>query len=302
MTGSSMRVRTLFITLMIALAATSVAAQGRGNAFGRGRAKPAQPPAGTSSSPSVGVETNSPESSAALRQFGAWLDDASVLAPGHGWVSVSVGHSRSLGARQFDIPVIEAGLALNRRAQFGGTIPYYRLDFTDGTGIGGFGDVYLNLKYALLHPKENQSRFGLAVAPLVEVLSAPDPATGKRWSWAVPVSAELRGPGYRVYGSAGYFARSVLFSSGAFEVPVTSRVIVTGALIQMRSLNESLEADALALAKSRLDVAGAAAYFLAPSVAVFGSVGRTISQAGALGTSLTLNGGVTITFAQPARP
>jgi hypothetical protein len=72
----------------------------------------------------------------------------------------------------------------------------------------------------------------------------------------------------------------------------------------MRSLNESPAADALALVKSRLDVAGAAAYFLTPSIATFGSIGRTISHAGPLGTALTLNGGVSISFANAsgARP
>ena len=296
----SISVRTLIFTLMVTLAATSVAAQGRGNAFGRGRAKTSQPTTGTNSSPAL--EPISADGSAAIRQFGAWLDDASVLGPGHGWLSVSAGHSRSLGARQFDFPVIEAGMALNRRAQFGGTIPYYRMNFTDGTSVAGFGDVYLNLKYALVDPEQNRSKVGLAVAPLVEVLSAPDPISGARWSWAIPVSVEVRRPDYRVYGSAGYFARGVLFSSGAVEVPLSNRFVVTGALIQMRSLNQSPAADALALARSRLDLAGAAAYFLTPSFAAFGSVGRTISQAGPLGTSLTLNGGVSITFAQAGVP
>jgi hypothetical protein len=75
-----------------------------------------------------------------------------------------------------------------------------------------------------------------------------------------------------------------------------------GALTQMRSLNENLAADALALTKSRLDVAAAAAYFLTPSVATFGSIGRTISQSGPLGTALTLNGGISMTFAGIGNP
>jgi hypothetical protein len=73
--------------------------------------------------------------------------------------------------------------------------------------------------------------------------------------------------------------------------------VVTGALIQMRSLNDSPAADALGLSKNRLDAAGAAAYFLMPSIAAFGSIGRTISPSGPLGTSLMLNGGVSLTFA-----
>jgi hypothetical protein len=115
------------------------------------------------------------------------------------------------------------------------------------------------------------------------------------------VSVELRGSDYRVYGSAGYFSRGAIFSSGAVEMPVTNRLIVTGALIQMRSLNDSPAADALGLSKNRLDLAGAAAYFVMPSVAAFGSIGRTISSAGPLGTSLTLNGGVSMTFAGVSR-
>jgi hypothetical protein len=289
---------TLIVTTIVTLAATQVAAQGRGNAYGRGRSKPAITSTSPSSAGAIAPERSSVDGSVAIRQFGAWLDDASILAPGHGWVSVSIGHSRVPDARQFDFPVIEAGTTLSRRLQLGGTIPYYRLNFPDGTGVGGLGDVYLNLKYSLLDPEDTDNRIGFAVAPLVELLSAPDPVTGDRWSWAVPVSAELRRSNYRVYGSAGYFARGVIFTSGALEVPVTSRFIVTGAMIQMRSLNQNDAADALALAKSRLDVSGAAAYVVTPSIAAFGSVGRTVSNAGPLAAALTLNGGITITFAR----
>ena len=281
---------------MVALAATSVAAQGRGNAYGRGRSNPSPTTVGTASSTSTSTSPSTGDA-VAVRQFGAWLDDASLLEPGHGWASLSFGHSRSFGARQFDFPVIDAGMGLNRRVQFGGTLPYYRLHFTDGTGVGGFGDLYVNLKYSVLDPEKSRNKVGVAVAPLVEVLSNPDPATGGRFSWAVPVSVEFRGPDYRVYGSAGYFSRGAIFSSGAVEVPVTHRVVVTGALIQMRSLNDNPAADALGLSKNRLDVAGAAAYFLRPSIAAFGSIGRTISPAGPLGPSLMLNGGVSMTFA-----
>ena len=178
-------------TMMVALAATSVAAQGRGNAYGRGRSNPSPTTVGAASSTSTSPSTSpSPEDSVAVRQFGAWLDDASLLEPGHGWASLSFGHSRALGAQQFDFPVIEGGMGLNRRAQFGGTVPYYRLHFTDGTGAGGFGDVYLNVKYSLRDAGKSRRKVGLAVAPLVEVLSDPDPNTGRRFSWAVPVSVE----------------------------------------------------------------------------------------------------------------
>ena len=300
-----MRARRVLILagMIAALAATSVAAQGRGNAFGRSRARPSSPTSsgsGSSSSGSTSRSSSSPSlsgDSLAVRQFGAWLDDASLLEPDHGWAALSFGYSRALGARQSDFPIVEAGVGLSRRAQFGATLPYYRLHFPDGTGAGGFGDAYLNVKYLLVDPVRSRSKVGVAVSPLVEVLNVPDPTTGSRLSWAVPISVEVRRSDYRVYGSAGYFARGAIFSSGALEVPVTNRLIVTGALIQMRSLNDSSAADTLGLSKNRMDLAGASAYFVMPSVAAFGSVGRTISQAGPLGASLMLNGGVSISFA-----
>ena len=63
-------------------------------------------------------------------------------------------------------------------------------------------------------------------------------------------------------------------------------------------------AETAALAATRVDLTGGAAYVLTPTVAVFGSIGRTVSHVDANASTLMLNGGVSISFSggAPARP
>lgn len=274
----------ILVLLVLTLAAAPAAAQGRGKGLGKGR---------------VEVTTAVPSSSgptAAIRQFGSWLDDASLLEPGQGWAALSFGHYRMLGGRQTDFPVFDAGYALTPRVQVGASVPLYRLYLADGTRVHGLGDVYLTAKVSIVDPAQSDSGIGFAVLPLVEVLSHPDPIDGGRLFWALPVSAEIRQEKYRVYGSGGYFSRGAVFGSGALEVPVHDRVIVTGGFIVTRALNDDPIADSLRLSKTRADVTGGAAAILTPAIAAFGSIGRTISGTDENGLSLMLSGGLSFTF------
>jgi hypothetical protein len=270
--------------LVIALVtSTPAAAQGRGN--GRGRGGPI-----TSGSAAPATST------AGVRQFGSWLDDASVLAAGQAWTAVSFGRYRSPGARQTDFPIVDASIGLTPRAQMGVTVPYYRMHFTDGSGINGFGDVYFNVKLAVIDPSEDGRRFGVAVSPIIELLDRATTSTG-RFAWGAPVSLEFRGDRYRLFGSAGYFSRGVLFASTAIEVPLQERLVVTGALSTMRAINDDPRADAQQLPKNRADLTAVAAWFLTPSIAAFAGTGRTISSMEGGGTSVLLTAGLSLSFA-----
>jgi hypothetical protein len=281
--------------LILALAAAPAAAQGRGKKLGQGRKTPSSAPAPSSTTASGGAGAVAADSVAAFnRQFGSWLDDASLLQPAEGWLAVSVGHSRSSFGNQTDFPVVDAAVGLTSRAQFGATVPYYRLHFPDGYEYGGLGDIYLTGKVQLIDPELTVSGIGVAAGPVIEVLSDPDPRTGSRWFWGAPVSVEFRSTSYRVYGSTGYFSRGAFFTSGAVEVPLSPRVVGTAALIHMRSLNGDAEADAIGAAKTRVDIAGALAYLLTDSVAAFGSLGRSLTAPGDTGTSFAVNGGISI--------
>jgi hypothetical protein len=285
--------RFVILTLMAcALTAAPAAAQGKGKGLGKrgGGGNASQAPA------PVVLESDSgtPFTGSGLRQFGSWLDDASMLDEGSAWTALSFAHTRSAGATQTDFPVADLSYGMTPRAQVGVSFPYYRMRFADGTSIGGVGDVYLTAKLALVTPDAKRA-WGVSITPIFEVLEAAAPGTS-RFGLGMPVNAELRLGSVRVFGTSGFFTRGTLFASGALEVPVNERIIVTGALTSMRAINDDDLADALTLPKSRADLNVIGAYFLTPSVAVFGGAGRTLSNASTVGSSLLITAGVSLSM------
>lgn len=287
-------IRFLSAIVIVALTAAPAAAQGRGQGVGKGRGGP-------TTSGSAAPAASSTSSAAGVRQFGAWLDDASLLPAGTAWTALSFGHYRTPGGHQNDFPVIDASVGLARRAQFGITVPYYRMHFTDGSSLNGLGDVYFSGKFSILDPTDGTSRLGLALSPIIELLNEST-SDGNRFAWALPVNVEFRGDRYRIFGSTGYFSRGAIFASTALELPLHERIVVTGALSMMRSLNDDPTADALQLPKSRTDVTTVAAYFLTPSIALFAGTGRTISAVEATGTSFMVTGGLSVMIAPRVTP
>jgi hypothetical protein len=275
--------------------ASSASAQGNGNGHARGLSK-GRGPTPSAAAPASAAATGTPLFG--IRQFGSWLDDASLAEPGGGWAAASLGLVRSAGGKQTDFPIADVGLGLTPRVQVGVTVPYYRLTLTDGTQAAGLGDVYLSAKIGLIDPAKTTSGFGMAVIPLVEILNDFDPEGGRSFHLGIPVSVEWRQPKYRVYGASGWFSRGSFFGSGAVEVPLNQRVIVTGVLSHTRALNDDPNADVLGLSKARTDLTGGAAFIATSSIALYGSIGRTISTQDANAASLMLSGGVSVSFAR----
>jgi hypothetical protein len=283
---------TPFVIVILAAVAHPAAAQGHGNGAGKGRKTPtAAETSGTSAS-----TTGAPVITGGVREFGTWLDDASIVDPGGGWLSIAFGHYNSPGSHQTDFPVADAAFGVNRRLQIGMTLPYSHYGFPDGNGASGRGDVYLNAKIPLSDPGTARDHRGLAMTPMIEILSEPDPIHGGRVFWGVPISAEMRVDRARLYGSTGYFSRGVFFGSGALEFPAARRVIATAALTWAHSLSSDTIAETTGLSATRIDLSGGAAYVLTPRIAAFGSIGRTVSHVDANASTLMLNGGVSITF------
>ena len=285
----------LFVPLFVLLIAVATAhAQGKG--LGKGKKAGSGPAtSGSAAALSSGDAAVAAAGGIAIRQFGAWLDDASVLTPGDAWTAITFGRYGSLAGSQTDFPVLDAGFGISKRTQFGLTVPYYRARFHDGTSFGGLGDVFLSGKVLLLEANDDRG-FGLAISPVVEFSQDPAPGRGS-FGWGAPLSIEGRLADLRVFGTTGYFSRGAVFAAGALEVPVGDRIVTTGGLTMMRSTNDSLAADAIGLSKSRTDITASAAYFVSPSMAVFGGTGRTLRNADGTGTTYMLTGGVSISFA-----
>jgi hypothetical protein len=283
--------------LCLLLASTPAAAQGngRGNAFGHSKAAAA----GAAAAPSATITTTSapgaPIEGTGIRNFGSWLDDASILAPGTGFTSFAVGYWRTASFREIDVPSFDVGIGLHRRIQVGASVPFYHASQPGSAVVRGMGDVYLSSKIQLRDPAAGKT-LGIAVIPIVEVLSVA-PATGaSRVSWALPVAVEVQRSGWRVYGSTGYFSRGALFASGAVEVAVNDRTWVTAAISESRSNAKDDLSEALGYSKVRADVSGGAGFAVAPSIAVFGTVGRTISRHDANSSKIFLSGGLSVYF------
>ena len=273
-----------------------------GFALAQGNGRPKAPKASvptttsptTSSATAVAPDATVPVST--LRQFGAWLDDASAPTwRGEGYSSIGVGYFRLAGSSQMSVPTLGMGMGLSDRLQVSASVPFYRTSYA-GTTYSGLDDMYFGAKFTVIDPTLTLSEFGLAVNPLVEVLSA---GNADRVHFALPVSMELRRQPFRVYGSAGYFTRGSVFSGAALEW-TGSRIILTGSLTQSYSIKEDLVLDSMSVSRQHMDVSSSVAVPLTSRAAAFVSVGRSLSKPEEGGTSLALSGGLSIRFSAPS--
>ena len=270
-------------TFIVAAAALpyEAAAQGKG----RPKGKPVNTSTQAASAPTTPAVS--------FRQFGSWLDDASAPTPGEGRTGIAIGYWRMSGGSQIDVPMLDVGYGFTNRVQFSATVPFYRTTF-DGSTSRGLDDMYLSAKYTAIDPASNDGQVGVALSPVLEVLSAGAP--DGRLHFAVPVSFELRRQPLRVYGSAGYFSRGSIFTGGAIEWAMPSGMVFTGALTQSYSTKEDLVSDALGISKHRMDANAGVGYPLGSAAVGYVSVGRSLTSLDEGGTSLSLGGGISFRF------
>ena len=274
----------------IAVSVAPVAAQGNGHGHAYGALK-----SSTGAPSSGGAAQVQPAVAGGVRNFGSWLDDASIMMPGSGSLTVSFGWFRSPLFHEFDVPVADGGIGLTRRVQFGFSVPYYHVNEPGGPVARGLGDLYLSSKVQLREPSARHHGLGFAVVPILEVLSG-QPDGGNRFNWAVPFAVELQRGNWRAFGSTGYFSQGSVFASGALEVSAARRLTLTATLTQSHSTIADDPAATLALSRTRTDVGGGATYMLTPGLAAFGTIGRTISQQDANAASVVISGGVSFNF------
>jgi len=187
------------------------------------------------------------------------------------------------------VPVLNVSYGITNRAQFGATVPFYRVSYL-GSTARGLDDVYINGKFAVVDPSTN-GRFGLAVGSVVEILSAGTQDMS-RVQWAVPVSLEARGSGVRGYGTAGYFSRGAVFTAGAVEWTSAGGTSLTGALAHSISVAEG----GLASGSENLtDVTFFVGHPVARAVSVYGGAGETFTGGS---QALSLAGGVSFHFSR----
>jgi hypothetical protein len=285
-------IRRAAVTLAcLAAAVVPVAAQGNGHGHAYGLLKSSAP-----TPSSGGAAQVQPAVAGGVRNFGSWLDDASIMTPGSGSLTMSFAWFRSPAYHEFDAPIGDGAIGLTSKIQFGFSVPYYHVSAPGGPAIRGIGDLYLTSKVQLREPDARHHGFGVAVVPILTLLSGEADIERRRASWGLPIAMELQQNGWRVFGSAGYLSQGSVFASGAVEVSASPRLTITGTLTQSHSTIDDDPASTLVLSRTRTDVGGGATWMMRPGLAFFGSLGRTISQQDANAASLVLSGGVSFAF------
>jgi hypothetical protein len=281
-----MRAARGFILVLAAGAAIATAApaaaQGRGGGNGRKSTPPSSSPL-----PSAAV---APASDAAPM---AWLDDATLLPAGAASLTVSAAKWSGTDLGETDFPVVSAAVSLTPRVQFGVSIPRV-FGSDDGTGpIGGIGTSYISGKIALLRAGSSMK---LAVMPMLEILGEGAvqalPPGESRMQAGLPVSFEVSQGPARVFASAGVFTRGAWFAGAGVGTQATPRV---GLLASFTRSWGGM--DASGLLRDRRELSGGISYLVAPRVALYGSLGRTIATTDDNGAGTTVGTGVTLLLA-----
>ena len=278
------------VVLVLALAPQLAEAQGRGRPKAPKTTAAGDVAAGSASPTGRGAAA--PAAAPGFRQFGAWLDDASGAAPGETSFGIGAGYWRSSGASLADVPIVDVSVGLTDRVRVSASVPFYRSTF-DGVTSRGLDDVYLSSKFVAVDPSATESGFGLAVSPVLEILSAA--YADDRVHWALPVSVELRRSPVRVYGSAGYFSRGSLFGGAALEYLTPVGTVLTFGLTQ----SFSTASEPSVTNAGRADVSVGMAQALGDAVSAWASFGRSLASPEGEGTTFGIAAGVSFTFSPP---
>ena len=267
------------LTVILALGALPQLAEAQG------RGRPKNPQASSDAGGGSGTVSTSQ-----FRQFGVWLDDATTREAGGGSFGLGVGYFRGGGASLVDIPIIDASYAVHDRVQLGMSIPFYRTEF-EGTTSRGVDDMYFSSKIVLVDPAIQDARWGIAVIPVLEVLSPG--FFEDRVHFALPISAEFRASPVRVYGSTGYFSRGAVFGAGAVEWSSEQGTSLTFGLTHARPTDD----EATGLPGGRSDFSVAVGHPVNEATSVYIALGRTLSSPDDSNkTSVAISGGISFSF------
>jgi hypothetical protein len=276
--------RTTFAAGVVLTLAVSTPALAQGNSQGK---KPAAPPSHNELAPAAPA---APASTSATPL--AWVDDASLLAPGTVAVSVSAMRWQGGGLSEANAPIVDAAFGLAPRVQLSASVPRV---------AGGVGTSFFSTKIALYEAPAHA--FKVAAAPTLQLLGAGIvEALGPQQSrvrWGLPVSAEVSSGHTRLYGGAGYFSPGLWFSGVAVGFGVNDR---TNASVGVsRAWRRTDTADVPLSARDRKEISGGLSYALRPRISAFGSIGRTFATLDENGAGTSISGGLSIFFAADVR-
>jgi hypothetical protein len=286
--------RSIVCALCLALAASQALAQGKSQQNKNKNNAPAPPSRNDLAAAPAAV--SAPSGTTPL----AWVDDASLLAPGGVAVSMSALRWSGGGASELDAPIVDVAAGLAPRLQLSASVPRVVGSSDPDGAVGGVGTSFFAAKIALY--ERTGGSLKIAASPALQllgegVLASLGPGEG-RLRWGLPVSAEIaRGPA-RVYGGGGYFSPGLWFTGAAVAMQASEKTFVSVGL--SRAWRRSDLPDVPLSDRDRKEISGGAAYVLMPGVTIFGSVGHTVWTLAENGAGTSIAGGASFTFTAAA--
>lgn len=231
----------------------------------------------------------------------AWIDDASLLAPGMVALSVSAMRWQGGGLSEVDAPIVDAAFGLAPRVQLSASVPRVVGSADPAGAAGGVGTSFFSAKIAVYEAPAHA--FKVATTPTLQLLGEGIVQSlgslQSRVRWGLPVSAEVSSGTTRLYGGAGYFSPGLWFSGIAVGFGVNDK---TNASVGVsRAWRRTETPDVPMSERDRKEISGGASYALRPGVGVFGSIGRTFATLDENGAGTSISGGLSIFFATEAR-
>ena len=230
----------------------------------------------------------------------AWVDDATLMAPGTMAFSVSAMRWQGGGLSEVVAPIVDAAFGLTPRVQLSASVPHIVGSADPDGAAGGIGTSFFSAKIAMYEAPNH--KFKLATGPTLQLLGKGIvESLGSQQSrvrWGLPVSAEVSRGATRLYGGGGYFSPGLWFSGVAVGFGVNAK---TNASVGVsRAWRRSATPDVLLSERDRKEISGGASYALRPTISIFGSIGRTFATLEENGAGTSMSGGLSIFFATAA--
>jgi hypothetical protein len=230
----------------------------------------------------------------------AWVDDASLLAPGQVAISVSAMRWQGGDAGEVDVPIVDAAFGLASRVQLSVSVPRVVGGADPSGAAGGVGTSFFSTKIAVY--EDAAHGFKMSAAPTLQLLGAGVVESfgvpQSRVRWGLPVSAELSRGTTRLYGGGGYFSPGLWFSGVAAGFGINAK---TNASIGVsRAWRRTDVVDTPLSDRDRKEISGGVSYAVHPRISVFGSIGRTFATRDENGAGTSISGGVSIFVAADA--
>ena len=226
----------------------------------------------------------------------AWIDDASLLAPGMVSLSLSAMRWAGGGASEVDAPIVDAAIGLSPRVQLSASVPRVVGSGDPEGALGGVGTSFFSAKVQLYESSTHAIKF--AAAPTLQVLGEGVVATlgpdQGRLRWGLPMSAEISHGAVRLYGGGGYFSPGLWFSGAAVSGQAAEKVFVSVGF--SRAWRHSDDPTIPLSERDRNEISGGAAYVLSPAITLFGSLGHTVKTLAENGAGTSIACGVSFSF------